>query len=85
MPISPYKPGRIMSPARYRALYAKFGMTQAQMATFLGVNHRSSKRFAKDGIRHAPSSAMLLYIMEHENMEPREVEAILQQMTRNDP
>jgi hypothetical protein len=73
-------PGRSMTPIRYRESIAALGMTPAEAGVFFGQSAKTGREWQYRGPPIA--LAMLLYLMEFENIMPAELESILRHMTK---
>ena len=72
----PAAPGIRFSPARFAALRTKLGLTQAQMATLLGVSYLSVHKW--EGAKAQPRAAQLQKIAGVMKMGKREAQRQLQ-------
>jgi predicted transcriptional regulator len=62
-----------MSPERYQRLIERLGMSRQSAARFLGVDHRTSERYA-NGEREVPVAVqMLLEHMARQRITPDEI------------
>jgi hypothetical protein len=76
-------PGRSMTPERYRESVAALGMTQREAGKFFGYQARTGESWADRG---PPTPlAMLLYLMEFENILPAELESMLAHQVKQHP
>lgn len=65
-----------MNKSEYRSAIASLGLSQAGAARFLGVNERTSRRWACDGDPVPEPVAMLLRLMLVVDWKPHEVKAL---------
>jgi transcriptional regulator with XRE-family HTH domain len=62
-----------MTPMQYRAAIEKLGLSQRAAAAFLGVDERTSRRWALDEAQIPESVAMLLRLMVRLKLTPDDV------------
>lgn len=65
-----------MSKSEYRAAIASLGLSQAGAARFLGVNERTSRRWAIDGDPAPEAVALLLRLMVAVRWTPERVKKL---------
>jgi transcriptional regulator with XRE-family HTH domain len=53
----------MMSKAEYRAIFEQLGLTQREMAEWLGVKRLTLNRWAKDGVTSPPAAKLLRLTM----------------------
>jgi len=68
---------KIMTAARYKKVIKSLGLSQRKAAKFIGVNERTSRRYASGEWPVPRATAMLLAVMEHRGIKPQRVEAML--------
>lgn len=68
-----------MGPTEYRETIARLGLSQVQAASFLGVDERTSRRWAS-GDREIPlSAARFLSFLDLANIKPKRVLRVLEE------
>jgi DNA-binding transcriptional regulator YiaG len=65
-----------MNKTEYRSAIASLGLSQAGAARFLGVNERTSRRWAIDGDPPPEAVAMLLRLMVAVKWKPERVKGL---------
>lgn len=62
-----------MTPAQYRAVIERLGLSQRAAGKFLGINERQSRRWIAGGPRIPEATAKLLRLMVKLGLKPEDV------------